>query len=285
MLVLLVVLATCPSEAEELGASPTGRGDVDPLAEAEPTRVWDPFEEANRRTLNANLVIDRWFWNPLTRAYQFVVPGSGRRALRRAIFNLESPALFVNDVLQLAPLDAVITVQRFVLNSTIGLAGLFDPAAGLGLPGHHTDFGQTLALYGVPSGPYVIVPILGPNTVRDASGYVVDFMFQPTTYFLPGFTLFVYASIHQGGSGMAAREAHADELSALEASSVDFYAALRSAYYQDRTAAIEQRRREHGPRAIGRLLGLLPLGASRREIVDSAPQHVAEGRKAVALDD
>lgn len=267
------------------GAVPKSRTEVDPLdEEAEPPEVWDPLEKTNRRTFRFNHTVDRRFWSPLTNAYQFVMPSPGRRALRRAIVNLASPAVFVNDVLQLAPLDALITIQRFTINTTIGLVGLFDPATRFGLPGHHTDFGQTLAVYGVPSGPYLILPVLGPTTARDGSGYVVDFMFQPTTYILPGLTLFIYATIHQSSVGLAARETHADKLQALEASSVDFYATLRSAYYQDRVASIEARK-ARGPRGIARLLGLLSFRASRGQVGDAAPQHVGEPSEAVALQD
>ena len=199
------------------------------------------------------------------------------------ILNLETPALFANDVLQLAPVDATVTVTRFAINTTVGLAGLFDPAERMGLERHHTDFGQTLALYGVPSGPYLVLPVLGPTTVRDGSGYVVDFLFQPTTYVLPGLTLFIYASIHQGSAGIAALDAHADQLHALEASSVDFYAALRSAYYQDRVAAIEARS-DRGPRAIARLLGAVSLGAPGGEVGDLAAQDGRQRVEAVALE-
>jgi phospholipid-binding lipoprotein MlaA len=266
------------------GGSARAAENADPLDDdLEVAQVWDPFEKANRRTFRMNQSIDRWFWSPLTRGYQFVLPTCGRRALRRAILNLESPALFVNNVLQLAPLDALITLQRFGINSTIGLAGLFDPAARMGLPGSHTDFGETLAIYGVESGPYLMLPVLGPTTVRDGSGYVVDFMFQPTTYFLPGFTLFIYAAIHQGGAGLAAREAHAGELQALEASSADFYAALRSAWYQNRTASIAERKERRGPRGCARLLGCLPFRAPGGQVGDAAAQHVDQPRKAVAF--
>ncbi len=287
-------ILTVRGQAAEPGTPPTtgaaakpGAGsravtEIDPLDEELP-RAWDPFEKANRRTFRLNNSIDRWFWSPLTGAYQFVVPSGGRRALRRVILNLESPALFVNHVLQLAPLDALITLQRFGINTTVGLAGLFDPAGRLGLPARHTDFGQTLAVYGTPSGPYLVMPVLGPTTVRDGTGYLVDFMFQPTTYFLPGFTLFIYAAIHQGGAGLAAREAHASELHALEVSSVDFYAALRSAYYQTRVAAIAERKEHPGPRAIARLLAFRPFCAAGRQVGDAAPHHLGKPAEAVAL--
>src|SRR5262245_3825350 len=85
-------------------------------------QVWDPIESFNRRTFRANLAVDRWFLGPLTRGYAFVVPNPARRAVRRFLVNLWSPAIFVNDVLQLAPVDATVTLTRLAVNSTIGLA-------------------------------------------------------------------------------------------------------------------------------------------------------------------
>jgi phospholipid-binding lipoprotein MlaA len=246
--------------------------------------VWDPIEPVNRHMLDVNMQIDRWFFDPITRAYAFVVPSPARQSVRRFLVNLDSPAVFANDLLQLAPLDAAVTLVRFGFNTTVGVAGLFDPATRIGLTGHTTDFGQTMALYGVPSGPYLMLPILGPTTARDGSGYVVDFLFQPTTYVLPGLTLFVYASIHEGSAGLALRDAQAAGLHALEMSSVDFYAALRSAYYQDRTAAIEARR-DRGPRAVEqRTLRALSLAPSGGKVGDLAAQHGGQGREAVALE-
>jgi phospholipid-binding lipoprotein MlaA len=265
--------------------SPGASQAVDPLGvdASQAAQVWDPIESVNRRTLRGNLLVDRFFLDPVTRGYAYVVPDPARRSVRRFFLNLWSPAVFVNDVLQLAPVDATVTLTRLVVNSTVGVAGLFDPAARMGLDRHETDFGQTLAIYGVPSGPYIVLPVLGPTTVRDGSGYVVDFLFQPTTYVLPGLTLFIYASIHQGSTGLVVRDEHAAQLHALEASSVDFYAVLRSAYYQDRVASIEARS-DKGPRAIARVLGALSLGASGREVGDLAAQRGGKGVEAVALE-
>jgi phospholipid-binding lipoprotein MlaA len=264
-------------------ASPQVGDSVDERKMGTP-QVWDPIESFNRRTFRANLAIDRWFLDPLTRGYAFVVPNPARHAVRRFLVNLWSPAIFVNDVLQLAPVDATVTLTRLAVNSTIGLAGFFDPAEKIGLEEHHTDFGQTLALYGVPSGPYMVLPVLGPTTVRDGSGYVVDFLFQPTTYVLPGLTLFIYASIQQGSTGLAMIEEQAAQLEALEASSVDFYAALRSAYYQDRAAAIEARS-DRGPQAIARVLEAISLGASGSAVGDLAAQSRRQRLEAVTLQD
>jgi phospholipid-binding lipoprotein MlaA len=285
LLLLVTVAAGCGGKARPTPAPVATQG-LDPLdgEAAKAPQVWDPIEPTNRRMLRANLAMDRWFLHPVTNAYASVVPNPARRAVRRALLNLWSPALFVNDVLQLAPIDASVTLTRLAVNSTIGLAGLFDPAERMGLERHHTDFGQTLALYGVASGPYVVLPVLGPTTVRDGSGYVVDFLFQPTTYVLPGLTLFIYASIQQGSTGLATRDAYAEQLDALEASSVDFYAGLRSAYYQDRVAAIAERSDRAGPRAFERLLGALSPEPSGGEVGDLAAQHRGERLEALPLE-
>lgn len=220
--------------------------DPDPLfdePEASPTaRVSDPLESVNRGVLHFNLVIGDWVLDPLSRAYAWVVPGPARLAIRRALHNLDDPAIFANDVLQGSPVDAGTTLIRFVLNTSIGIGGLFDPAEAMRFPGHQNDFGTTLGIAGVPTGPYMIVPLLGPTTARDATGVIVDFMFRPTTYLLtPPVAMFV-TGIRDGTLGFATYEAHAQALEALEASSVDFYSTLRSAYLQDADARLRARR-------------------------------------------
>ncbi len=283
---LALVVASPPVHAEARGSgSPAAVDPLDADTEASVPRVWDPLEPVNRKTLRMNGVLDRWVFDPVTNAYAFVVPGPARMAVRRFLVNLNSPAVFANDLLQLAPLDAAVTVTRFGVNSTIGIGGLFDPATRLGLKGHAADFGETLALCGVPSGPYLILPALGPTTARDGTGYLVDLFFQPLTYLLsPAPTLLIYTSIQQGSVGLAAKDEHGEALRALEASSIDFYATLRSAYYQDRVAAI-QARGDRGPLALARrTLRALSLAPPCSEIGD-LPAH--EGRqcvKAVALE-
>ena len=163
--------------------------------------VPDPFESVNRVTFGFNRQFDRFVLEPFTKAYRFIVPGIARRGLRRALANLDSPVTFVNDVLQLEPGDAAVTVARFVVNSTAGVAGFMDVADwNLGVKGHESDFGQTMALAGVPTGPYLVLPILGPNNARDTAGYVVDFLFRPTTYLItPGGQVILSGFINPGG--------------------------------------------------------------------------------------
>lgn len=210
----------------------------------------DPFEGMNRGTLRFNLGLDRWIFDPVTRGYQFLVPEPGRLAVRRVLANLNAPVVFVNDVLQAEWKGAGTTTARFVLNTTVGVAGIFDPAAGLGLKEHTADFGQTLALAGVHSGPYLILPIFGPTTVRDSVGAVVDFFFRPMTYVLGPADQLLYSTTFSGSSGIATRDEHAQALQALKESSVDYYAALRNAYYQDRMAQIWSR--QEPPHALVR---------------------------------
>jgi phospholipid-binding lipoprotein MlaA len=208
--------------------------------------VSDPFEPLNRFMLRLNEGLDRWVVAPIAHGYALVVPRRARRAVRRVLANLDSPAVFVNDLLQLELVDAGITVTRFAINTSVGLAGVFDVAAVVGIERHDADFGQTLAVWGAPSGPFLIVPVVGPTNVRDASGYVVDMFFRPTTYLFVVAPLvpIVVTSIQEGSIGITAHDAHGEGLAALRASSVDFYAALRSAYGQDRSAQVWRRREQ-----------------------------------------
>lgn len=282
-MLVLGVLCGRPAPGWAQGTTP------DPIAdEADDTGVAatapDPLETLNRFTFRLNTKLDRWVFDPVTRAYVVVVPRPARLAVRRVLANLNEPVVFVNDLLQLEPGDAAVTVARFAVNTTAGVAGIFDVAARGGLTGHQSDFGQTLALCGVPSGPYLIFPVAGPTTARDGVGYVVDFLFRPYTYFLgPGVLLFA-SPIHEGSVGISVREEHAAELHALEASSMDFYVALRSAYTQDRTARIWARRENRGPLALAkRALAALAPGSSGGEVGEAGPHGGDQGFETLTL--
>jgi phospholipid-binding lipoprotein MlaA len=166
------------------------------------------------------------------------VPDLAKKSVRDFLANLETPAILVNDVLQGEMRNAAVTVGRFAVNTLIGCAGFFDPATSLGLERHSADFGQTLARTGgFGSGPYLVVPLLGPTTVRDGLGTIVDIALQPAIYLL-GPAPLVVASVQEGTVGLTMREKHGDDLKRLEQASLDYYAALRSAYYQDRMAKL-----------------------------------------------
>lgn len=207
-------------------------------------QVPDPLEETNRRILGANRVMDTYFFDPITRGYSFA-PNILKKGVRNIFSNLDSPAVFANDLLQLEWVDASVTVARFLVNSTIGVAGFFDVAEMMGLEKHDSDFGQTLALAGVPSGAYMVMPILGPTTVRDGTGAAVDIAISPTVYLLGPVILLYYG----GSMGIALREENLQKIDALKSSSIDYYSALRSAWWQNRNAEVwarrEHRRADH----------------------------------------
>jgi phospholipid-binding lipoprotein MlaA len=226
-------------------------GGTDPLfddhdEESEHARNFpDPLENTNRGVLRFNGGVDRWLLDPITATYGFVFPGPIKRSIRRFLDNINSPAIMVNDLLQREWQDAGTTTGRLVVNTTVGIGGLFDPAARLGMPRHQSDFGQTLALAGMPSGPFLMLPVLGPNTTRDTFGGIVDMFLRPTTLLLAPGTQIIFNTIEGGTSGIVKREANIQAIRALRDSSVDYYAALRNAYYQDRVAQIWAGREHH----------------------------------------
>jgi phospholipid-binding lipoprotein MlaA len=194
----------------------------------------DPFEGTNRTLLAFNCVLSRRVFDPLVRGYRFVVPELARRGVQRVFANIKAPATLANDLLQLRFKDAAQMLGRFVLNSTLGFGGIFDVGIEAGWEYHEADFGQTLGRMGVGSGPYLVLPVFGPNTIRDGFGGVVDMFFQPLTYLIgPVQNLAIGAT-----GGFAVLDAQDNALKALEDSSVDYYAALRSAYLQSRAAHI-----------------------------------------------
>ena len=197
----------------------------------------DSVEFSNRMSFGFNEGFYRFLADPIAKGFNWVVPGPARRALYRFFENLESPALLLSDVLQLAPLDATKTTTRFAINTTVGVVGLFDPASAIGIERHDTDFGETLAVWGIPSGSYVVIPLLGPSTARDTFGEIVDAVLHPGTWFLSP----VQQVLLRTSDGLSAYDVERERLDALRATSVDFYAAIRSAYLMDRDAHVAKR--------------------------------------------
>jgi phospholipid-binding lipoprotein MlaA len=247
-------LLSAPASAGGPSAGAAAAGPVPATAVADPLfdasfddqielRVSDPIEPVNRGVFTGNRWLDRAVIGPVARVYGWVLPGPVKRAVRGVFANLNQPAVFVNDILQSEGKRAEVAGMRFIVNTTVGLLGIWDPAARLGLPPHDADFGQTLGKAGVGPGFYLVLPLLGPSTARDAIGGVFDMLLRPDTWVLPLGELIVLGGTH----GIAEREAHGRELAALEHSSVDFYAAVRSAYLMDREAMIRDDTLTHAP--------------------------------------
>jgi phospholipid-binding lipoprotein MlaA len=134
----------------------------------------DPLENVNRKVFAFNDAADRYALTPVAKGYRFVLPGFVRTGIANFFSNLEDVWVSVNDVLQGKFQEGMEDATRVLFNSTFGIAGLFDFASDVGLPKHSEDFGQTLAVWGVTSGPYVVLPFFGPSTFRDGFGLLVD---------------------------------------------------------------------------------------------------------------
>ena len=142
----------------------------------------DRFERANRSVYSFNRALDHAVLRPVARTYVKITPGPVRRSISNFLTNLDYPVTIVNDILQGKIHDGLSDIGRFGVNTVVGIGGLFDPASHWGMDKHNEDFGLTLARWGLKSGPYLMLPILGPSTVRDAPGRVADRFFTPTAY-------------------------------------------------------------------------------------------------------
>ena len=173
--VAVLSLAACLAPAAALAQEAPGEPayqTIDVDLGVDPNRV-DPWEDFNRAMFATHETVDRAVLEPVARGYRAVTPQPVRNSVRSFLRNLRSPVILANDLLQGEFGRAGRTVARFGLNSTVGFLGLFDPATGLGIERHEEDFGQTLAVWGVDSGPYLFIPLMGP-TMRDGGGRIVD---------------------------------------------------------------------------------------------------------------
>ena len=197
---------------------------------APPDRVeYDPWEPVNRGMYRVNDVLDRATMRPIAKAYNAVVPEPVRRGVTNFSQNLMTPSSALNNFLQGKPRDCVGELLRFVVNTTAGIGGLFDVASRSGIEPKTEDFGQTAAVWGVPNGPYVMLPFRGPNTLRDAVLMPLDFLVDPLYHVDDSSVrdpLYVLRII-----SLRARLLSLDEL--LE-DSADPYVTLRESYLQNR---------------------------------------------------
>ncbi|MFM0284657.1 VacJ family lipoprotein [Paraburkholderia sediminicola] len=193
----------------------------------------DPFEPANRVIFKFNDGIDRFVAVPVAKGYQKVTPQPLRTAVSNFFSNLGDLTNAANNLLQLKITDATEDFVRFAFNSTFGLGGLLDWATPAGLPKHHQDFGLTLGHWGVPSGPYLVLPLFGPSTVRDSMGLIVDVKFNPLNYIEPAVRnpLYVLQFVSVRSDLLGAS-------SLLEQAALDKYSFVRDAYTQQRQARL-----------------------------------------------
>lgn len=197
----------------------------------------DPYESTNRAIFDINMKVDKAVAKPIAKGYNSVVPQFARTGVHNFLVNLDKPVTFGNDVLQGEASRAGQTLGRFTVNTTLGLGGLVDVASMIGIPDHEEDFGQTLGVYGVGEGPYLVMPFMGPNPPRDLAGDVVDIFMDPTTYIKFHGSDTWYA-VRSGVSILDLRARNVDTLEQIERTSIDLYATTRSLYRQYRNSEI-----------------------------------------------
>jgi phospholipid-binding lipoprotein MlaA len=198
----------------------------------------DPWEGFNRDLFGVHETVDQAVLEPVARGYRAATPGFFRQGVSNVLNNLRGPAIFANDMLQGEASRAGVTAARFSVNTTLGIAGLFDPASAMGLERHDEDFGQTLAVWGVASGPYIFVPLMGPTTVRDAFGRVVDTAFDPLRW-AEFDDVDTARGVRTGLTALSVREATLDAIDAVRSDSLDPYVTIRSTYGLLRESAIQ----------------------------------------------
>lgn len=204
---------------------------------SKPTDNNDPLEGMNRFFFTFNQKLDQRAALPAATFYVSAVPNPVRMGVHNFLSNINLPITFANDILQFHFARAGSTAERFGLNTTVGLLGLVDVATGRGIAYHSEDFGQTLGYYGLPGGPYLVLPLIGSTQPRDLGGRYVDHYFNVFGYL--AWDGKVYWSLFQSGvSTIDARSRKIDTLRSIERQSVDMYATTRSLYLQSRANEI-----------------------------------------------
>lgn len=210
----------------------------DPFADHSSQDYSDPWEPLNIQIFSFNWNVDKYVLKPAATGYNAVIPNPLQRGIDNAFHNLGIAPRLANNLLQTKFQSAGLEFSRFLINSTLGIVGLFDVAENYFEiePPPDEDFGQTLAVYGTQSGPYLILPFLPPFTFRDAFGYAIDGVMSPHVWFLPITTLVGL----NGGDIVNDRSLNLERFQGVEESTVDLYGAVRDAYLQKRAKSIQE---------------------------------------------
>jgi phospholipid-binding lipoprotein MlaA len=210
---------------------------------------WDPIEGANRMVFSINRAVDMIAIRPMTVVYRDWVPEPAQKGVHNVVENLGEPVTAINEVVQGEPARAATTLGRFLVNSTIGIAGLFDVASRMGLKKTKEDMGKTIGYYaGVEpenGGFYIVMPLIGPSNARDGVGMAIDATVDPfniVTFAISSNVGWIAAGARYGAEAIDMRTRTMYALDDLEKNSVDYYAALRSAYTQQRADVIREKR-------------------------------------------
>jgi phospholipid-binding lipoprotein MlaA len=246
---LLVVPGAAGADDPDAAAEPAAAPEADDLyldedddlyfdEDAEEDGTGDPLETVNRGIFWVNDGLDVYAIEPVSKAWDFVLPDPVQRSLRSVFDNLRFPVLFFNNLFQGKPKQAGSDLARFAINTTVGVGGLMDPASSIGLKKRNEDFGQTLGVWGVPPGPYLMLPFFGPSNLRDGAGLIVDTGFRAFGFFIP----FWVSAAMQAVDTLNRRSLIREQIEAERRAALDWYSAVRSAYTQYRENLIKDRR-------------------------------------------
>lgn len=206
----------------------------------------DPWEPFNRKMFWFNDKLDVHVLEPAAKGWNFIFPRPVQRSVNNFFTNIRFPVVAMNDLLQGKVRASAVDVGRFGINSTVGVLGFFDPAAHWGLEGHDEDFGQTLGVWGLGPGPYLVLPVIGPSDVRDGIGLGVDTVFSVTPFFIEWF----WTTGARVIDVINFRAMILEEVRTAREAAIDYYAFVRSAYFQRREALIEDRTTGPGERGL-----------------------------------
>jgi phospholipid-binding lipoprotein MlaA len=230
--------------AAAIAAAVAGCATAPPASDAEARAAFnetnDPFEPLNRFVFEFNRGLDFWIMRPLAVAYRDVVPEFARDMVRNFLDNLRTPVVLANDLLQGDTKRAGDTVGRFLTNTILGMGGVFDIATNI--PAHSEDFGQTLAVWGLGEGPYLVLPLFGPSPLRDTVGMGVDYVLDPINWWARNTDVDYVTYARTGANGIDLRTRNLETLDEIERSAIDFYATIRSLYRQRRQDEIRNGR-------------------------------------------
>ena len=199
----------------------------DALAQAQED---DPWQSMNRKTFAFNEWVDIHILMPIAKGWDFIAPTPVQTGIANVFETSNMSVVFLNDVLQLKPVEAGEDLARFMVNATVGIGGIFDVATKVGIPRNEEDFGQTLGYWGVPPGPYLVLPIFGASNPRDTVGLIADTASHPWTYFVDWYvsvpvSVFEFVNL---------RTIFLEDIDELRATALDFYVFQRNAYIQTR---------------------------------------------------
>ncbi len=232
---LAVILTGC--------ATPPPADDKDAVADYKLTN--DPLEPTNRVFYDVNNGLDTVLLKPAAQAYRFVLPGGVRDGIHNVLTNLGTTVQLSNDVMQGKPRRAGDTTMRFLINSTFGVVGIFDIAKDWGYPNHDTDFGMTLANWGVTDGPFLFLPVLGPSSPRDLAGFGVDMVQDPFTWIGHTTAMQTVNWTKFGLNALDSRERYLDPIEQIKKAALDPYATFRSLYRQHRDGQLKALREDN----------------------------------------